>query len=81
MAGETREQTSLLGDGLNRCFRKSERYTVIHVAVIFLVVAMIAGLLGLSGMAGAASGIAWILFALGLVLAGVFYSRWRILMT
>jgi len=54
---------------------------VIHVAVIFLVVAMIAGLLGLSGMAGAASGIAWILFALGLVLAGVFYSRWRILMT
>lgn len=40
-----------------------------HWAVVFLVVAVVAGLLGFTGLLGAASGLARILFWLGVILA------------
>jgi uncharacterized membrane protein YtjA (UPF0391 family) len=45
-----------------------EVHTVLSYAVTFLVIALIAALLGLSGVAGMASQIAWVLFAIGIVL-------------
>lgn len=44
------------------------RVAVFYYALMFLVVALIAGVLGISGVAGMASQIAWVLFAIGIIL-------------
>ena len=44
---------------------------MMYMALMFLVVALIAGVLGLTGVAGLSANIAWILFAVGLILAVV----------
>ena len=46
-------------------------------AVTFFVIALIAAFLGFSGIAGAAANIAWILAAIGVVLAIVFFVSGR----
>ena len=48
--------------------RVFEETTMLHYAVVFLVIALIAGLLGFGGIAGAAAGIAKIVFFVFLVL-------------
>ncbi len=50
---------------------------MLKCAVTFLIVAIVAGLLGFSGIAGAATQFAWILFVVGLVVAGVFFLTGR----
>jgi len=45
-----------------------ETYTMLHYAIVFLVIALIAAVLGFGGIAGAAAGIAKILFLVFLVL-------------
>jgi len=49
-----------------RCLSKEE--TVLHYALVFLVVALIAGVLGVSGVAAVATNIAYVLFVVALVL-------------
>jgi uncharacterized membrane protein YtjA (UPF0391 family) len=44
------------------------RYTMLHYALVFLVVALIAAALGFGGIAGAAAGIAKLLFLIFIVL-------------
>ena len=41
---------------------------MLYYALTFLVIALIAALLGMSGVAGLASQIAWVLFAIGIIL-------------
>lgn len=41
---------------------------MLYYAVTFLVIALIAAVLGMSGVAGMASQIAWVLFAIGIIL-------------
>jgi uncharacterized membrane protein YtjA (UPF0391 family) len=42
--------------------------TMLHYALMFLIVGLIAGALGLVGVAAVASHIAWILFLVGVIL-------------
>jgi uncharacterized membrane protein YtjA (UPF0391 family) len=42
--------------------------TMLHYALMFLIVGLIAGALGLVGVAAVASQIAWILFLVGVIL-------------
>jgi uncharacterized membrane protein YtjA (UPF0391 family) len=42
--------------------------TMLHYALVFLVVGLIAGALGLFGVAAVATQIAWILFLIGVIL-------------
>jgi uncharacterized membrane protein YtjA (UPF0391 family) len=55
----------------------SKEDTMLHYALIFLVVAIIAAVLGFTGLAGAAAGIAKILFLVFLVLfvASLIFGR------
>lgn len=46
-------------------------------AVTFFIIALIAAFLGFSGIAGTAANIAWILAAIGIVLAIVFFVSGR----
>jgi uncharacterized membrane protein YtjA (UPF0391 family) len=46
-------------------------------AGVILVVALVAALLGFSGVAGSAADIAWFLFAVGLILAVVYFALGR----
>lgn len=41
---------------------------MLYYALTFLAIALIAALLGMSGVAGLASQIAWVLFAIGIIL-------------
>ncbi len=41
---------------------------VLYYALMFLIVGVIAAALGMSGVAGVASQIAWVLFAIGIIL-------------
>jgi uncharacterized membrane protein YtjA (UPF0391 family) len=51
------------------CFDYSqEGIAVLYYALTFLVIALIAALLGMSGVAGLASQVAWVLFAIGIIL-------------
>jgi uncharacterized membrane protein YtjA (UPF0391 family) len=50
---------------------------MLHLALVFLVVALIAGVLGLTGIAGVSANIAWILFVVGLILALVTFVMGR----
>lgn len=51
------------------CFLQlREEITMLYYAVTFLVIALIAAVLGMSGVAGMASQIAWVLFAVGIIL-------------
>jgi uncharacterized membrane protein YtjA (UPF0391 family) len=49
-----------------------QEHTMLSYAVAFLVIALIAAVFGLSGIAGTAVNLAWILAAVGIVLAIVF---------
>ena len=53
------------------------REQMISWAVTFFIIALIAAVLGFSGIAGAAANIAWILAAIGIVLAIVFFVSGR----
>lgn len=47
-------------------------------AIAFLVIGLLSGVLGFGALAGAAADIAWLLFAVGLILAIVFAAiGWR----
>lgn len=46
----------------------TRRCTMLHYALVFLIVGLIAGALGLAGVAAVAGQIAWILFLIGIVL-------------
>lgn len=49
-----------------------EEMTMLHWALIFLIVGLVAAVFGFTGIAGAATNIAWILFVVGVILAIVF---------
>jgi uncharacterized membrane protein YtjA (UPF0391 family) len=51
-----------------RCRTLIKERTMLHYAIVFLVIALIAAVLGFAGIAGAAAGIAKILFFVFLVL-------------
>jgi len=53
---------------LTKSVKALRRSTMLHYAVVFLVIALIAGVLGFGGIAGSAIGIAKILFFIFLVL-------------
>jgi uncharacterized membrane protein YtjA (UPF0391 family) len=53
------------------------RSDFVYFGAVFLVAALISGVLGFSGIVGTATNIAWILFAIGLLLALVFFVRGR----
>jgi uncharacterized membrane protein YtjA (UPF0391 family) len=48
-----------------------EERRMLHMALLFLVVALIAGVLGVTGVAGLSAQIAWILVIVGVILAVV----------
>jgi uncharacterized membrane protein YtjA (UPF0391 family) len=48
--------------------RRRKEFSMLHYAIVFLVIALIAAVLGFGGIAGAATGIAKILFLVFLVL-------------
>lgn len=50
---------------------------MLHLALVFLVVAIVAMLLGATGVAGLSMNIAWILFVVGLILAIVMFVLGR----
>lgn len=50
---------------------------MLHLALVFLVVAIVAMLLGATGVAGLSMNIAWILFVIGLILAIVMFVLGR----
>jgi uncharacterized membrane protein YtjA (UPF0391 family) len=52
-----------------------EENTMLHYALVFLVIAIIAAVLGFGGIAGAAAGIAKILFVVFLILAIIAFFR------
>jgi uncharacterized membrane protein YtjA (UPF0391 family) len=52
-----------------------EDATMLHYALVFLVIAIIAAVLGFGGIAGAAAGIAKILFIIFLILAIIAFFR------
>jgi uncharacterized membrane protein YtjA (UPF0391 family) len=52
-----------------------EDTTMLHYALVFLVIAIIAAVLGFGGIAGAAAGIAKILFIIFLILAVIAFFR------
>ena len=54
--------------------RREER-TMLHYALVFLVIAIIAALFGFTGIAGTAAGIAKILFVIFLILAVIAFFR------
>jgi uncharacterized membrane protein YtjA (UPF0391 family) len=58
------------GDPLPR-----EERTMLHYALVFLVIAIIAALFGFTGIAGTAAGIAKILFIVFLILAVIAFFR------
>jgi uncharacterized membrane protein YtjA (UPF0391 family) len=51
--------------------------TMLHYALMFLIVGLIAGALGLVGVAAVAGQIAWILFLVGIILIVVHMARGR----
>jgi uncharacterized membrane protein YtjA (UPF0391 family) len=54
---------------------RREDCTMLHYALVFLVIAIIAALFGFTGIAGTAAGIAKILFVVFLILAVIAFFR------
>jgi len=57
--------------------RSEEEDTMLHYALVFLIVGLIAGALGLGGVAAVAGQISWVLFLVALVLIVVHMASGR----